>query len=67
MPKIKTHTGAKKRFKLTKSGKIKHCSINRRHFNNGHGFTSKRRRQLRKGDFVEAGQAAQIKRLLPYK
>ena len=67
MPKIKTHTGAKKRFKLTKSGKIKHGSINRRPFNNGHGLTSKRRRQLRKGDFVEAGQAAQIKRLLPYK
>ena len=23
MPKLKTHTGAKKRFKLTKNGKVK--------------------------------------------
>lgn len=66
MPKIKTHTGAKKRFKMTKTGKIKHGSINRRHFNNGLGFTAKRRRQLRKADYVDSAQAAQIKRLLPY-
>ena len=66
MPKIKTHTGAKKRFKLTKSGKIKHGSINRRHFNNGHGYPAKRRRQLRKADYVDSTKAAQIKRLLPY-
>ena len=66
MPKIKTHTGAKKRFKMTKTGKIKHGSINRRHFNNGHGFTAKRRRQLPKADYVDSAQAAQIKRLLPY-
>ena len=66
MPKIKTHPGAKKRFKMTKTGKIKHGSINRRHFNNGHGFTAKRRRQLRKADYVDSAQAAQIKRLLPY-
>ena len=31
MPKIKTHSGAKKRFKVTKSGKIKMNSTNRRH------------------------------------
>ena len=66
MPKIKTHTGAKKRFKLTKSGQIKHGSINRRHFTNGHGYTAKRRRQLRKADYVDSTKAAQIKRLLPY-
>lgn len=66
MPKIKTHTGAKKRFKMTKTGKIKHGSINRRHFNNGHGYTAKRRRQLRKAGYVDAAQTAQIKRLLPY-
>ena len=51
---------------MTKTGKIKHGSINRRHFNNGHGFTAKRRRQLRKADYVDSAQAAQIKRLLPY-
>ena len=29
MPKMKTHTGAKKRFKLKKSGKIKQNKMNR--------------------------------------
>ena len=31
MPKIKTVSGAKKRFKVTGSGKIKHVSANHRH------------------------------------
>ncbi|WP_146341205.1 MULTISPECIES: 50S ribosomal protein L35 [Nesterenkonia] len=32
MPKNKTHSGAKKRFKLTGSGKIKRQQANRRHY-----------------------------------
>ena len=31
MPKIKTHSGAKKRFKLTKNGLVKMGHTNRRH------------------------------------
>ena len=31
MPKMKTHSGAKKRFKITGSGKIKRQQANRRH------------------------------------
>ncbi len=31
MPKIKTVSGAKKRFKVTGSGKVKHYSANHRH------------------------------------
>ena len=31
MPKIKTHSGSKKRFKVTASGKIKAGSSRRRH------------------------------------
>ena len=31
MPKIKTHSGAKKRFKLTKNGMVKMGHTNRRH------------------------------------
>ncbi len=31
MPKQKTHSGAKKRFKVTGSGKILHERVNRRH------------------------------------
>lgn len=32
MPKNKTHSGAKKRFKVTGSGKIKRQQANRRHY-----------------------------------
>jgi large subunit ribosomal protein L35 len=31
MPKIKTLSGAKKRFKVTGSGKVKHYNANHRH------------------------------------
>ena len=31
MPKMKTHRGAKKRFKITGSGKIMRRSVNRNH------------------------------------
>ncbi len=31
MPKVKTHSGTKKRFKLTASGKVKHRKANRSH------------------------------------
>lgn len=46
MPKIKTHSGAKKRFKTTKSGKVK-----RAHAYTSHILTkksTKRKRNLRK-------------------
>jgi len=32
MPKMKTHTGAGKRFKLTGTGKVKRQRANRRHY-----------------------------------
>lgn len=42
MPKHKTHKGAAKRFKLTKSGKLLHRSITLRHLR-----ASKSKRQVR--------------------
>ena len=45
MPKLKTHTGAKKRFKLTKNGKVKRAHTNRRHILNHK--TTKRKRALK--------------------
>ena len=44
MPKLKTHTGAKKRFKLTKTGKIKRAHAYKSHLLNNAGKTSKRKR-----------------------
>ena len=42
MPKIKTHSGAKKRFKTTKSGKVK-----RAHAYTSHILTKKTKKQKR--------------------
>ncbi|MBP1576178.1 MAG: 50S ribosomal protein L35 [Oscillospiraceae bacterium] len=65
MPKIKTHTGAKKRFGLTKNGKVK-----RGHAYRSHILTkksTKRKRSLRKGAYAAESNAAVIKKLIPYK
>ena len=67
MPKIKTHSGAKKRFNLTKNGKVKRDHANKRHLQNGHGKTRKLKRGLRKGAYADVTNAATIKRLIPYK
>lgn len=47
MPKLKTHTGAKKRFKLTKNGKVKRAKAYKSHILNKK--STKRKRNLRKG------------------
>ena len=65
MPKIKTHSGAKKRFKLTKTGKIKRAHAYKSHILNKK--TTKRKRGLRAPAIVDKTNAEQIKRLIPYK
>ena len=67
MPKIKTHSGAKKRFSLTKSGKVKRAHAYKRHLLNGHGKTTKLKRGLRAGAYADVTNEATIKRLIPYK
>ena len=65
MPKIKTHSGAKKRFKVTKNGHVKRA----------HAFTShiltkkstKRKRGLRAGAYADVTNVAAVKSLIPYK
>lgn len=66
MPKIKTHSGAKKRFKLTKNGKVKRGHTRRRHLLNGHGKDTKLKRHLRKAGYVDKTNAANIRLMLPY-
>ncbi len=65
MPKIKTHSGAKKRFKLTKNGKVLRAHANKRHILNKK--TTKRKRGLRQTAVADATNVSQVKRLLPYK
>lgn len=65
MPKIKTHSGAKKRFNLTKSGKVKRNRAYKRHILNKKD--SKRKRRLRKGTLADVTNVKAIKLLIPYK
>ena len=65
MPKLKTHSGAKKRFNLTKSGKVK-----RAHAFKSHILTkkdTKRTRRLRTGADADATNEAVIRQMIPYK
>ncbi len=66
MPKMKTHSGAKKRFKVTANGKIKRYSQNKSHILSKK--STKRKRRLRTGTYVSATQEKTVKKsLIPYK
>ncbi len=62
MPKMKTHSGAKKRFKTTATGKVR----------GRHAFTShilekkspKRKRRLAKAAMISGDDRVRVKRLL---
>ena len=62
MPKMKTHSGAKKRFKLTAKGKVR----------GRHSFTShilekkspKRKRHLGRPTIIKAADTKRVKKLL---
>ncbi|SKA83663.1 LSU ribosomal protein L35P [Clostridium sp. USBA 49] len=64
MPKMKTHRGAAKRFKKTGSGKLKRAKAFKSHILTKK--SSKRKRNLRKTDYVAAAQEKSMKKLLPY-
>jgi large subunit ribosomal protein L35 len=62
MPKQKTHSGAKKRFRITRTGKVMVAQRNRAHLLEGKGASRKRRLD---GDrAVSQPEAKRIKRLL---
>ena len=65
MPKLKTHTGAKKRFKLTKNGKVKRAKAYKSHILNKK--STKRKRNLRKTTVAECRrtEAADAQHLIP--
>ena len=65
MPKMKSHSGAKKRFKLTGTGKIKRYSQGTSHILSKK--STKRKRRLRTGTYVSATQEKTVKTLIPYK
>jgi len=65
MPKIKTHSGAKKRFKISKNGKPMRSHAYMSHILTKK--TTKRKRGLRKTSVADTTNQKQIKRLVPYK
>ena len=63
MPKMKSHRGAKKRFKITGTGKVKRMKAFKSHILTKK--TSKRKRRLRQSAVITTpGEAKNIKRLL---
>ncbi len=62
MPKMKTNSAAKKRFRKTGSGKLKRHKAFRSHILSSK--TQKRKRQLRKSSLVSAQEQKKIDMLL---
>lgn len=62
--KIKTHSGAKKRFKKLKSGKFKANHAYKRHILTKK--TAKNKRQMRNDMYIKDCDLSHVKPLLPY-
>ncbi|WP_406676580.1 50S ribosomal protein L35 [Moorella sp. ACPs] len=64
MPKMKTHRGAAKRFRVTASGKVKRARAYKSHLLAGKA--PKRKRRLRQPTLIDITDRKRITRLLPY-
>jgi large subunit ribosomal protein L35 len=62
MPKMKTHKGTKKRFRLTATGKVKHRAAGTSHL--ASRMSQKRKRNLRGTQVVDDVEAAKIRIVL---
>ncbi len=64
MPKVKTHKGAAKRLRKTKSGKLMHRASGQDHFNSrDRGVTTMGKRRDHE---LHPATVAAVKKLLPY-
>ena len=64
MPKQKTHSGTKKRFRVTGGGKVVYKKVGRAHLLRKKN--AKRLRRLRELGVLGAAQAKNVKEMLPY-
>jgi len=64
MPKLKTHRGAKKRFKVSGKGKIVHSKAYKSHILTKK--SAKRKRTLGKKGLIDPADKGRIKTMLPY-
>jgi len=65
MPKQKTHSASKKRFKVTGTGKVLHFQAFRRHILSKR--PTKRMRHLRHSQVASPANEKVIKAMIPYK
>ena len=63
MPKMKSHSGAAKRFKKTGTGKITRQKANKQHILTKK--STKRKRGLRQADLISPADTARVKKMLP--
>ncbi len=64
MPKMKTNKGAAKRFRVTKSGKVRYQHAGKRHLLTNK--PKKRLRHLRDDGTLPTGQVGLLKNMMPY-
>ncbi len=64
MPKLKTHSGAAKRFKKTGTGKVKRGHAFARHILTTK--TTKKKRKLDKDVIMDKTDAKKVRRMIPY-
>jgi large subunit ribosomal protein L35 len=64
MPKLKTNKGAAKRFRLSKTGKVKKRTAGRQHILSKK--SRKRKRHMRQDGYLSGAEAKLVRRLLPY-
>ena len=64
MPKVKTKSGAKKRFKVTGTGKVKHKRAYKNHILTKK--TTKQKRRLGKKQIVKAEDMKNVRFMLPH-
>jgi len=65
MPKMKTHSGAAKRFRKTASGKLRHFRAYHSHILTKK--STKRKRGLRTAKTLQPCDAQRVRQLIPYK
>jgi large subunit ribosomal protein L35 len=64
MPKMKTHSGAKKRFRVTAKGKVKYKKSGQRHLLTGD--SGKQNRKTRRPFIVAETDIRTMKKMMPY-
>ena len=63
MPKMKSHSGAGKRFRVTKNGHIKRAKMGKNHILTKK--ETKRKRNLRQGGYIDKSFEGTIRNMLP--